>query len=113
MISFRIDWLDLLAVQGTLKSLLKHHSLKASLLWCSAFFMILFNLDYFGKALTLNIVTSVGRATFECFAFGRYRHSVHNREELHNYFLVSPLIGLEKLKSASLQEKQTDINKLN
>ena len=37
-ISFKIDWLDLLAVQGTLKSLLKHHSLKASVLQCSAFF---------------------------------------------------------------------------
>ena len=38
--SFRIDWLDLLAVQGTLKSLLQHHNLKASLLWRSAFFMV-------------------------------------------------------------------------
>ena len=40
LISFRIDWLDLLAVQGTLKSLLQHHGLKASLLWCSAFFIV-------------------------------------------------------------------------
>ena len=40
LISFRIDWLDLLAVQGTLKSLLQHHSSKASILWCSAFFII-------------------------------------------------------------------------
>ena len=40
LISFRIDWLDLPAVQGTLKSLLQHHSSKASILWCSAFFMI-------------------------------------------------------------------------
>ena len=39
LISFRMDWLDLLAVQGTLKSLLQHHSLKASILWCSAFFI--------------------------------------------------------------------------
>ena len=39
LISFRIDWFDLLAVQGTLKSLLQHHSLKASILWPSAFFM--------------------------------------------------------------------------
>ena len=37
LISFRMDWLDLLAVQGTLKSLLQHHSLKASIIWCSAF----------------------------------------------------------------------------
>ena len=40
LISFRIDWFDLLAVQGTLKSLLQHHSSKASILWCSAFFMV-------------------------------------------------------------------------
>ena len=40
LISFRMDWLDLLAVQGTLKSLFQHHSSKASILWCSAFFMV-------------------------------------------------------------------------
>ena len=43
LISFRTDWFDLLAVQGTLKSLLQHHSSKASILWHSAFFMALFN----------------------------------------------------------------------
>ena len=40
LISFRMDWLDLLAFQGTLKSLLQHHSSKASILWCSAFFIV-------------------------------------------------------------------------
>ena len=40
LISFRIDWFDLLAVQGTLKSILQHHSSKASVLWCSAFFIV-------------------------------------------------------------------------
>ena len=40
LISFRMDWLDLLAVQGTLRSLLQHHSSKASILWCSAFFTV-------------------------------------------------------------------------
>ena len=40
LISFRMDWLDLLAVQGTLKSCLQHHSSKASILWCSAFFIV-------------------------------------------------------------------------
>ena len=40
LISFRMDWLDLLTVQGTLKSLLRHHSSKPSILWCSAFFMV-------------------------------------------------------------------------
>ena len=41
LISFKMDWLDLLAVQGTLKSLLQHHSSKASILWCSAFFIVM------------------------------------------------------------------------
>ena len=40
LITFRMDWLDLLAVQGTLKSLLQHHSSKASIFWCSAFFTV-------------------------------------------------------------------------
>ena len=40
LISFRMDWFDLLAVQGTLKSLLQHHNLKASILWCSEFFIV-------------------------------------------------------------------------
>ena len=46
LISFRIDWLDFLAVQGTLKSLLQDHSLKTSTLWCSAFFMVQFSHTY-------------------------------------------------------------------
>ena len=40
LISFRTDWFDLLTIQGTLKSLLQHHTLKASILWCSAFFIV-------------------------------------------------------------------------
>ena len=46
LISFSMDWLDLLAVQGTLKSLLQHHSSKASILWCSAFFLVHFSYPY-------------------------------------------------------------------
>ena len=46
LISFRMDWLDLLAVQGTLKSLLQHHSSKASNLWCSAFFIVQLSYPY-------------------------------------------------------------------
>ena len=46
LISFRIDWFELLAVQGTLKSLLQYHSSKASILWCSAFFMVQFSYPY-------------------------------------------------------------------
>ena len=55
VISFRMDWFDLLAVRGTLKSLLQHHSLKASILQCSAFFMVQFSLPYItpGKTIAL------------------------------------------------------------
>ena len=56
LISFRMDWLDLLAVQGTLKSLLQHHSSKTSILRCSAFFMVLLSHPYLtiGKNHSLN-----------------------------------------------------------
>ena len=55
LISFRMDWLDLLAVQGTLKSLLQHHSSKASILWCSAFFAVQLSHPYMttGKTIAL------------------------------------------------------------
>ena len=55
LISFRMDWLDLLAVQGTLKSLLQHHSSKASILWRSAFFLVQLSHPYMttGKTIAL------------------------------------------------------------
>ena len=58
-----MDWLDLLATQGTLKSLLRHHSLKASVLWCSAFFMVQLSHLYMttGKNIALTIWTFVGK----------------------------------------------------
>ena len=55
LISFRMDWLDLLAVQGTLKSLLQHHSSKASILWCSAFFMVQISHPYMTTGKTICI----------------------------------------------------------
>ena len=60
LISFRMDWLNLLAVQGTLKSLLQHHSSKASILWRSAFFIVQLSHPYMttGKTIKLNISTS-------------------------------------------------------
>ena len=63
LISFRIDWLDLLAVQGTLKSLLQHHSLKASILQCSAFFVIQLLHPYMttGKKIDFTIWTFAGK----------------------------------------------------
>ena len=56
LISFRIDWLELLAIQGTLKSLLQHHSPKVSSLWCSAFFMVQSSHPYMttGKTIALS-----------------------------------------------------------
>ena len=62
-ISFRMDWLDLLAVQGTLKSLLQHHSSKASILWCSAFLTVQFSHPYMttGKTVALIRWTLVGK----------------------------------------------------
>ena len=63
LISFRMDWLDLLAVQGTLKSLLQHHSSKASILQCSAFFIVQLSHPYMttGKTIALTIRTSVSK----------------------------------------------------
>ena len=63
LISFRIDWFVLLAVQGSLKSLLQHHSLKASILWCSAFFMAQLSHPYLttGKTIALTRWTFVGK----------------------------------------------------
>ena len=64
LISFKMDWLDLLAVQGTLKSLLQHHSSKASILRCSAFFMVQLSHPYMttGKTIALTRWTFVGKA---------------------------------------------------
>ena len=61
--SFRMDWLDLLAVQGTLKSLLQHHSSKPSILWCSAFFTVQLSHPYMttGKTIALTRRTFVGK----------------------------------------------------
>ena len=63
LISFRMDWLDLLAVQGTLKNLLQYHSSKASILWHSAFFMVHLSYPYMttGKTIALTIQTFVGK----------------------------------------------------
>ena len=63
LISFRMDWLDLLAVQGTFKSLLQHHSSKALILWCSAFFIVQLSHSYMTtrKTIALTRWTFVGK----------------------------------------------------
>ena len=64
-----MDWFDLLAVQGTLKSLLKHHSSKASSLWYSAFFMVQLSHPYMiiGKTIALTIWSFVGKIMSRLF----------------------------------------------
>ena len=63
LISFRMDWLDLLAVQGTLKSFLQHHSSKASIFWCSAFFIVQLSRPHMttGKTIALTRQIFVGK----------------------------------------------------
>ena len=63
LISFRIDWFDLLAVQGTLKSLLQHHNSNASIFWCSVVFMVQVSHPYMTtrKTIALTIQTFVGK----------------------------------------------------
>ena len=69
LISFRINWLDLLAVQGTLKSLLQHHDSKASILWRSAFFIVQLSHPYLttGKTTILTGQTFIGKVMFLLF----------------------------------------------
>ena len=69
LISFKMDWLDLLAVQGTLKSLLQHHSSKASILWHSAFFTVQLSYPYMttGKTKALTRWTFVGKVMLLLF----------------------------------------------
>ena len=74
LISFRMDWLDFLAVQGTLMSLLQHHSSKASILRCSAFFMVQLSYPYMvtGKTIALTIWTFVGKLMSLLFNISRF-----------------------------------------
>ena len=69
LISLKMDWLDLFTVQGTLKSLLQHHSSKVSVLWCSTLFMVQFSHPYMttGKTVALTRQTFVGKVMFLVF----------------------------------------------
>ena len=70
-----MDWLDLLVVQGTLKSLLQHHSSKASIVWCSAFFIVQLSHPYMttGKTIALTRQTFVGKVIEENNRMGKSR----------------------------------------
>ena len=71
LISFSMDWLDFLAVQGTHKSLLQNHSSKASILWCSAFFIVQLSYTYMttGKTMALTRWTFVGKSNVFAFEY--------------------------------------------
>ena len=99
LISFRMDWLDLLVVQGTLKSLLQHHSSKASILWCSAFFTVQLSHPYMttGKTIALTRWTFVDKVMslllnmLSRFTCHQYKH--HERNILHSFFNIKSLIS--------------------
>ena len=84
LISFRMDWLDLLAVQGTLKSLLQHHSSKASILWHSAFFIVQLSNPYMttGKIIALTKWTFVGKIMSLFFNIDPVEHNKEKKQKL-------------------------------
>ena len=93
LISFKIDWFDLLIVQGTLKSLLQHHSSKAPILWCSAFFMVYLSQSYVttGKTVVLTIWTLIGKVM--SFLFNILSRFVIAFLPTSNHLLVSWLLS--------------------
>ena len=107
LISLRTDWFDLLAVQGTLKSLLQHYSLKVSILWCSAFFMAQLSHPYMttGKTITLTVQIFVAKWCF-CFLAHYVCHSFPSKNKrLSISLLQSPfwqILEPKKIKFATV-----------
>ena len=92
LISFRMDWFDLLAVQGTLTSLLQHHSSKASILQCSAFFIVQLSHPYMttGKTIALTRQTFVGKVMSLLFNMAvQVGHSFSSKEQVSFNFTAS------------------------
>ena len=109
LISFRMDWLDVLAVQGTLKSLLQHHSSKASILQCSAFFTVQLSYPYMttGKTIALTRWTFDGKVM--SLLFNMLSRSVITFLPRNKYLLISWLqspsaviVEPQKTKSATV-----------
>ena len=89
---FRIDWFDLLAVQGTLKSLVQQHNLKALILWCSAFFIVQLSHHYMttGKTIALTIWTFVGKVMSLFFnVLSRFTNSFPSEEQASFNFMAA------------------------
>ena len=97
LISFRIDWFDLLAVQGTLKSLLQQCSSKASILWCSAFFMIQLSHPY----MTTGKITALARWTFVRKVYAISYSQIHLLIYCNSNTISSKLFLLEYVKTDS------------
>ena len=117
LISFRMDWLDLLAVQGTLKSLLQHHSSKASILWRSAFFTIQLSHPYMTteKTITLTIRTFVGKVMSLLFNMlsrlvitflPRSKHLLNSCLQLPSAVILEP----KKIKSVTVSTVSPSIS---
>ena len=109
LISFRMDWLDLLAVQGTLKSLLQHHSSKASILQCSAFFILQRSHPYMttGKTIALTRRTCIGKVMSLLFNMlsrlviifhSRIKHHLITWLQSHTAVILEP----KKIKSVTV-----------
>ena len=89
MTSFRIDWFDLLEVQGTLKSLLQHHSSKASVLWCSALFMVQLSHPYITTGKTIALARQTFVAKVMSLLFNMLSRLVIDFLPRSNYLLIS------------------------
>ena len=102
LISFRIDWFNLLAVQGTFKSLLQHHNSKASILWCLAFFMVLFSNPYMttGKtiALTMDLIGKVMSLFFNMLSRFVIAFLPRSKHLLISWLQLPPAVILEPKK---------------
>ena len=115
-ISFRIDWFDLLAVQGTFKCLLQHHSSKASILWCSAIFIVQLSQPYMttGKTIALTRWTFVGKEVSLLFNMlfrlvitflPRSKHLLISWLQSQSAMILEP----RKIKSATVSTVSTSI----
>ena len=110
LIFFKMDWLDLLAVQRTLKSFLQYHSSKASIIWCSAFFMVQLSHLYvtIGKTIALTICTSVSKVisllfnTLSRFIIGFLPRSKHLLMAVPIYIPINSVGGLPVILGSRL-----------
>ena len=94
LISFRMDWLNLLADQGTLKHLFQHHSSKASILWCSAFLIVQLSYPYMttGKTIALTVWTFVGKVILVFNTLSRFVTAFLPRSKCFFNFMAAVII---------------------